>query len=140
MVWKTVPEGQEAVADTDRSARMEAAKARKGDCFSQAVPSVAGPGCALRKVLDAVGGKWKILILCALNEGGTLRYGELRRMVYGITNTMLANSLKDLMESGLVARHQYNEMPVRVEYGLTGKGTTLIPVLLELKAWGEENL
>lgn len=115
-------------------------KKRGDDCFSQAVPSVAGPGCALRKVLDAVGGKWKILILCALNEGGTLRYGELRRMVYGITNAMLANSLKDLMEFGLVVRHQYNEMPVRVEYGLTAKGETLIPILLELKEWGEANL
>lgn len=116
------------------------AQKRTDDCFAQAVPSVAGPGCALRRVLDAVGGKWKILILCALNEGGTLRYGQLRRMVYGITNAMLANSLKGLMESGLVVRHQYNEMPVRVEYGLTQKGESLIPILLELKDWGEANL
>lgn len=117
-----------------------AAEKRASDCFSQAVPSVAGPGCALRRVLDAVGGKWKILILCALNEGGTLRYGQLRRMVYGITNAMLANSLKDLMESGLVVRRQYNEMPVRVEYALTEKGESLIPILLQLKDWGEANL
>ncbi len=122
------------------SAQATVGKKSGDDCFSQAVPSVAGPGCALRRVLDAVGGKWKILILCALNEGGTLRYGQLRRMVYGITNTMLANSLKDLMESGLVVRRQYNEMPVRVEYGLAEKGETLIPILLELKEWGEANL
>ena len=112
----------------------------KDDCFSSAVPSIAGPGCALRKVLEAVGGKWKILILCAINEGGTLRYGQLRRMIYGITNTMLANSLKELADCGLIVRHQYDEMPVRVEYELTDKGKSLIPILLELKAWGDENL
>lgn len=112
----------------------------KDDCFSTAVPTIAGPGCALRKVLDVVGGKWKILILCAINESGTVRYGQLRRMIYGITNTMLANSLRELGESGLVLRRQYNEMPVRVEYELTEKGKTLIPILMELKEWGDENL
>ena len=132
----TMPRRKEAPMDNVT----KSATAPKGDCFSSAVPSVAGPGCALRKVLDAVGGKWKILILCAMSEDGTLRYGQLRRLIYGITNTMLANSLKDLMESGLVVRHQYDEMPVRVEYGLTDKARTLIPILMELKDWGEENL
>ncbi len=103
-------------------------------------PGIAGPGCALKKVLDVVGGKWKILLLCALDEGGTLRYGELRRRVYGITNTMLSASLRELESDGLVLRRQYPEMPVRVEYSLTGKGASLIPILLELKGWGDENL
>ena len=73
------------------------------------------------------------LLLCA-------RYGELRRLVFGITNTMLAGSLRELEADGLVARVQYQEMPVRVEYSLTEKGRTLIPILMELRDWGDANL
>jgi DNA-binding HxlR family transcriptional regulator len=102
--------------------------------------SVGGPGCGLKKVLDLIGGKWKVLILCAMHEKGCMRYGELRRAIIGITNTMLANSLKEMEQDGLVIRKQYDEMPVRVEYSLTDKAAGLIPILLELKAWGEENL
>jgi DNA-binding HxlR family transcriptional regulator len=53
---------------------------------------------------------------------------------------MLANSLKELEADGLVERKQYDEMPVRVEYNLTKKAKSLIPILLELKRWGEDNL
>lgn len=73
------------------------------------------------------------LLLCA-------RYGELRRLVFGITNTMLAGSLRELEADGLVARVQYQEMPVRVEYSLTEKARTLIPILMELRDWGDANL
>lgn len=73
------------------------------------------------------------LLLCA-------RYGELRRLVFGITNTMLAGSLRELEADGLVARTQYPEMPVRVEYSLTEKARTLIPILMELRDWGDANL
>jgi DNA-binding HxlR family transcriptional regulator len=53
---------------------------------------------------------------------------------------MLANSLKELEETGMVIRKQYDEMPVRVEYSLTDKAKSIIPILLELKRWGEKNL
>ncbi len=102
--------------------------------------SIAGEGCGLKKVLDIVGGKWKIMILCVIDNNEVVRYGNLRRAVYGITNTMLANSLKDMENDGLVLRKQYDEMPVRVEYSLTDKAKSLIPILLELKKWGEVNL
>jgi DNA-binding HxlR family transcriptional regulator len=108
-----------------------------GPCFASADPSITGSGCALRRVLDAIGGKWKILLLVALSQAEELRYGELRRLVFGITNTMLASSLKELEEDGLVNRTQYPEMPVRVEYSLTELGRSLVPLLMELKAWGE---
>ncbi len=101
---------------------------------------IAGRDCGLKKVIDIVGGKWKIMILCVMDREGTIRYGDLRRRVFGITNTMLANSLKEMEEAGLVDRKQYMEMPVRVEYSLTGKAKSLVPILLELKRWGEENL
>ena len=102
--------------------------------------NIAGDGCGLKKVLNIIGGKWKIMILCVIDKDEVVRYGDLRRAVYGITNTMLANSLKELEIDGLVTRKQYDEMPVRVEYSLTDKAKTLIPILLELKKWGEKNL
>lgn len=109
-------------------------------CFASADASITGSGCALRRVLDAVGGKWKILLLVALSQSEELRYGELSKLVFGITNTMLASSLKELEADGLVERHQYDEMPVRVEYRLTPRARTLIPILMELKDWGEAHL
>ncbi len=69
-----------------------------------------------------------------------MRYNELKRSIKGITNTMLASSLRDLERDQLLVRHQYEEMPVRVEYELTPKCKTMIPILLELKSWGETNL
>ena len=102
--------------------------------------NIAGERCGLKRVLDIVGGKWKILILCIIDNQDIVRYSELKRGIFGITNTMLANSLKELEEDNLVVRKQYPEMPVRVEYSLTEKAKTLIPILLELKKWGEENI
>ena len=61
-------------------------------------------------------------------------------IIFGITNTMLAHSLKEMEDDGLVDRKQYMEMPVRVEYTLTKKAESIVPILLELKKWGEENL
>ncbi|SET05946.1 winged helix-turn-helix transcriptional regulator [[Clostridium] polysaccharolyticum] len=102
--------------------------------------NIAGEGCGLKKVINIVGGKWKIMILCVIDKEEIVRYGDLRRSVFGITNTMLANSLKELESDGLIHRQQYDEMPVRVEYSLTEKAKSLIPILLQLKKWGESNL
>ncbi len=102
--------------------------------------NIAGDGCGLKKVLGIIGGKWKILILCVIDRKEVVRYGDLRREIFGITNTMLANSLKEMEADGLVVRKQYDEMPVRVEYSLTKKAMSIIPILLELKKWGEENI
>ncbi len=102
--------------------------------------TIAGEGCGLKKVLNIVGGKWKIMILCVIDNEETVRYGDMRRAVFGITNTMLAHSLKELEDDGMINRRQYDEMPVRVEYSLTDKAKSLIPILLELKKWGENNL
>jgi DNA-binding HxlR family transcriptional regulator len=80
------------------------------------------------------------MILCVIDNREVVRYGELTRAIDGITNTMLANSLKELEADGLVLRKMYDEMPVRVEYSLTEKAKSLIPILLEMKKWGEDNL
>ena len=101
---------------------------------------IAGKRCGLKRVLDLIGGKWKVLILCLIDRNEVVRYGELRRGIYGITNTMLATSLKEMEADGMVLRTQYDEMPVRVEYRLTDKAKSIIPILLELKKWGEAHM
>ena len=101
---------------------------------------LAGNGCGLKRVLNIIGGKWKVLILCVIDRREVARYGDLRREISGITNTMLANSLKEMEADDLVIRKQYDEMPVRVEYSLTDKAKSIIPILLELKRWGEEHI
>ena len=94
--------------------------------------------CPLEKTLKLIGGKWKIIIICSLYNDGPTRYNELRRRIKGITNTMLASSLKELEKDGLIIRKQFNEMPVRVEYSLTDIGENLLPILSQLANWGNQ--
>lgn len=95
-----------------------------------------GEVCPLQTALKRIGGKWKIPIICTLSEGEGIRYNELMKKVQGITNTMLASSLKELERDGLVIRVQYNEMPIRVEYFITEKSKDVIPALQMLAVWG----
>ncbi len=92
--------------------------------------------CPLGSAMKLIGGKWKIPILCALHKDGTTRYNGLKRKIRGITNTMLASSLRELEEDGLICRRQYMEMPVRVEYALTDRCAELMPILAQLAQWG----
>lgn len=92
--------------------------------------------CPLGGALRLIGGKWKIPILCALYQDGTTRYNELKRKIKGITNTMLASSLRELEEDGLIVRKQYMEMPLRVEYSLADSCGDLMPILSRLAQWG----
>lgn len=94
--------------------------------------------CPLSTALGIIGGKWKIPILCSLYNDGPTRYNALRKKIKGVTNTMLATSLKELEANGLVLRTQYNEMPLRVEYELTESTNNLLPILGKLAAWGKE--
>lgn len=92
--------------------------------------------CPLGAALNIIGGKWKIRILCALNQDGTTRYNDLKRKLEGITHTMLARSLKELEQDGLITRTQFMEMPVRVEYSTTDVCRELVPILAQLAQWG----
>ena len=94
-------------------------------------------GCPLNYAMSVIGGKWKMQIICALNNKGTLRYNELKRRVGGVSNTVLANSLRELEEAGLVVRTEYLEVPVRVEYSTTEACDRLMPILDELSGWAE---
>lgn len=96
--------------------------------------------CPIRFSLDLLAGKWRLPIICSLMESQIMRWGELKRRLNGITNTMLAGALAELQGAGLVRRTQYNEMPLRVEYSLTETGRDLAPILRRLGEWGLEAL
>jgi len=93
--------------------------------------------CPVKYTLGVIGGKWKLRILSQLLKGDILRFNELKKKISGITNTMLSNSLNELEKDQLIIRNQYNEMPLRVEYELTNKGKSLLPLLYELSSWGK---
>ena len=91
--------------------------------------------CPLQRAMEMIGGKWKLAILCSLTADGTLRYNDLKRRMNGISNTMLAKSLKEMEDDGLVTRTEYMEVPIRVEYAMTDKAKKLGPILLEPAKW-----
>ena len=87
-------------------------------------------GCdKMEEVMDKISGKWKMRILFMVGAHGTLRYGELRRLLDGVTHKMLTNQQKELAADGLVQRIDYAEVPPRVEYRLTADGQALMPIL-----------
>ncbi len=94
--------------------------------------------CPTRVVLDHVMSKWGVLVLLALSEG-TARWGELRRAVDGISEKMLASTLRTLEADGLVVRTAYPEVPPRVEYALTARGDQLMERVLPLTSWIADN-
>ena len=95
-------------------------------------------GCPKRTVLDHIMSKWGVLVLLALTDG-TRRWGELRRDVEGISEKMLAVTLRTLEGDGLVERHAYPEVPPRVEYSLTPLGGELMDRMLPLVDWVAHN-
>ena len=96
--------------------------------------------CPMLYAMSMLGGKWKISILCALKLNGPTRYNALLRRVNGITNTMLASSLRELERDGLIERRQYSEIPVRVEYSLTSKCDLLFPAFEAIEKWSRAML
>lgn len=96
--------------------------------------------CPIRYSLGLVGGKWKLPILCMLASGEPTRYSALKRKLGDVTNMMLAQSLKELEAAGMVHREQYNEVPPRVEYSVTEKGASIVPILVQFANWGADHM
>ncbi|NQX29192.1 helix-turn-helix transcriptional regulator [Microbacteriaceae bacterium VKM Ac-2854] len=94
--------------------------------------------CASRSILSHVTSKWGVLVLAALSER-TMRWGELRRRIDGISEKMLAQVLRTLEEDGLVARDAQPTIPPRVDYSLTPMGAELTARLLPVIGWIEQN-
>lgn len=95
-------------------------------------------GCPSRTVLDHVSSKWGVLILVAL-WNGPQRWSELRRRAEGISEKMLAQTLKTLEGDGLLHRDAQPVIPPRVDYRLTDRGRELVAVLLPLVTWIAEH-
>ena len=91
--------------------------------------------CGLEVALEVIGGKWKVLILWALRSEAQ-RFGELRRVVQGISEKMLIQHLKEMQADGIVKRRDFREVPPRVEYELTSFGRSLYAALAPLCEWG----
>ena len=91
--------------------------------------------CGLEAALVVVGGKWKPLILFHLGPGKR-RFGELRRLVSGVSEKMLIQQLREMQADGIIERVDFKEIPPKVEYSLTPLGRTLAQALLPLCEWG----
>lgn len=96
--------------------------------------------CPVEYTLTLIGGKWKPVILWHLANDGIKRYGEIKKLLIGITHKMLSQQLKELEADGLIHREEYHQIPPKVEYSLTDKGKTLIPILQLMCQWGQENM
>jgi DNA-binding HxlR family transcriptional regulator len=94
--------------------------------------------CGVQLTADVIGGKWKPLILFYL-ESETRRFGELHRLIPGITKKMLTKHLRELERDEIVHRKLYAEVPPRVEYSLTRHGRSLRSVLRLMSAWGKKH-
>ncbi len=96
-------------------------------------------GCGLEAALAVVGGKWKPIVLWQLSLGPR-RFGELRRLVTGISEKMLSQQLREMEADGIVARKDFQEIPPRVEYSLTEFGVSLGAALKPLCDWGRNHM
>jgi DNA-binding HxlR family transcriptional regulator len=92
-------------------------------------------GCPAESAVEVIRGRWKLMILHELCNG-TVRFGELRRALTGISEKMLTQHLRELERDGIVARAAYTGTPPKVEYSLTAAGRDLKPILDALHAWG----
>ena len=90
--------------------------------------------------MSLVGGKWKMHILHLLSKEEILRYGELKKALGKITHKMLSTQLKELEKDGLIHRKEYPQVPPKVEYSLSEKGLSLIPIMTSLCIWGYDNM
>lgn len=92
--------------------------------------------CPVTPLLLMIQGKWKAQILYELCMYDNVRFGQLKRDLEGITNTMLTSALRELEEDGLVHREQFNEVPPHVEYSFTEMGRDLQPIFYAIMQLG----
>lgn len=100
------------------------------------------PDCPIRNILARICDKWSMLIIYTLNAHADepLRFNALRKLIPDISQKMLTSTLRTLEENGFVRRVVYAEVPPRVEYSLTDRSFTLIPIIEELIGWAANNM
>jgi len=105
---------------------MENTRKKKANLFD--------PHCSSRDVLELVGSKWSLLLLCALYDSKS-RTGRLKRTIGGISQKMLTQTLREMQRNGIVNRISYPEVPPRVEYELTDLGYSLAELVVKMEHW-----
>ncbi len=105
----------------------------------RSLPQNSRESCPVTATVDAIGGKWKPLIIHYLLQG-TCRFGELRRHIPTATQQMLTLQLRDLERDGLIHREVYAQVPPKVEYSVTPLGRSLQPVIEQMTTWGRHYL
>ena len=95
--------------------------------------------CPIEATVSLIGGKWKTVILWKLRDD-KLRFNQLMAGIPEISPKMLTKQLRELEMGGLVTRKMYPEIPPRVEYSLTPKGISLVPILTDMARWGIANI
>lgn len=98
------------------------------------------PDCPIRNVLARVGDKWSLLVLYTLQHRESLRFKQLQRMLPDISQKSLTQTLRILEEDGFVSRKVYAEVPPKVEYSLTERSMSFLPVVNSLIDWAKENM
>ncbi|MBW8523231.1 helix-turn-helix transcriptional regulator [Chryseobacterium chendengshani] len=94
--------------------------------------------CPVTATMQVLGGKWKAILINAIYHTSPARFGELKRSVKGITQSMLTQQLRELEDDGIINRKIYAEIPPKVEYTLTEFGLTLSPIMQSMADWGKE--
>lgn len=94
-----------------------------------------GIRCPLEYGLEIFRGKWDSRVICVLNEKKVLRYSEIRKEMGNVTDAVLAATLKKLIANDLIQRKSYDEIPPRVEYSLSEKGQSVVPILQSICKW-----
>lgn len=93
------------------------------------------PSCPVATAVDLIGGKWKLLIIRNLRVR-PWRFNELQRDLEGVSQKVLTDSLRQLIDDGLIYRHDYQQVPPKVDYGLTDLGENMLPIIDALADFG----
>lgn len=96
--------------------------------------------CPIRNVVARFGDKWSLLVLLVISGAGVVRFNELGRMIPDISTRVLSTTLKTLEADGLIDRKVYAQVPPKVEYTLTDSGRSLIPLIMQLTEWAQQNM
>lgn len=96
--------------------------------------------CPIRNVLAHVCSKWSLLVIYVMHKNGNIRFNALNRAIPDISQKVLTSTLRSLEADGFVTRHVYAEVPPRVEYSLTDRARSFIPVVENMIAWAMDNM
>ncbi len=98
------------------------------------------PDCPIRNILSRINDKWTLLVFYTLRDKESIRYGELKEEISDISPKMLSLTLKTLETDGYIRRTVYAEVPPRVEYQLTDRAHTLLPIINQLIHWAKQHM